>query len=113
MVVLITVLATAVCILIALNLTVGEKKVRHEISPQVFARPSLCKRRFMDMLAVVYDGLARFGFVFSTYHDVSPYTVIGELGTYSAANKHFYMWDSARMNGNLQPHNQAMQFLKI
>ncbi len=32
MVVLITVLVTAACILIALNLTVGEKKVRHEIS---------------------------------------------------------------------------------
>ena len=32
MIVLITVLVTAVCILIALNLTVGEKKVRHEIS---------------------------------------------------------------------------------
>lgn len=71
-----------------------------EICPQVFARPSLCKRCFMDMLAVIGYGLARFGFVFSTYHDVSPYTVIGELGTYSAAKKHFYMWDSARMNGN-------------
>ena len=84
-----------------------------EVCPQVFAGPSLRERRFMYMLAVIGDGLARFGLVFSTYHDVSPYTVIGELGTYSAANKHFYMWDSARMNGNFRPHNRVVWFLKI